>query len=129
MEIFFIRRQTMTEISAEVLQQLEQAQADLMQRELTSGPPTAPEAMMQPAAAGTLFGAAGSGQAVHVLEDHYFTGSLRRIYVYAGNTWRYRNVTDAEEQGLAQVLFGSTRVDAWWDDSNVITMLRCWKTF
>lgn len=119
----------MTEISSEILQQLEQAQADLMQRQLTSGPPTAPERMMQPASTSTLFGAAGSGQVVHVLDDHYFTGSLRRIWVYAGNDWRSRDVTDVEEQGLAQVLFGSTRVDAWWDDSNMITMLRCWKTF
>ena len=73
--------------------------------------------------------AAGSGQVAHVLLDHYFTSSMRRLYAYAGGGWRYRNVAATDEQGVAQVAFSSTRVDAWWDGANTITIMRCWKTF
>ena len=115
----------MAEVSAEVMQQLEQAQAELAQSMEAGGPPVAAE-VAAPEAAEVTFGAAGSGQAKHVLLDHYFTSSVRRLWAHAGGQWRYANVTDTEEQGLAQVAFASNRVDAWWD-SNKLKILRCWK--
>jgi hypothetical protein len=75
----------------------------------------------------SAFGAGGSGTAKHVLLDHYFASLHRRLWAYAGGAWRGRNVSNTEEQGLAQVAFASNRVDAWWDSSNKLTILRCWK--
>jgi hypothetical protein len=116
----------MAEISAEVMEQLEQAQAELAQSMEAEGPPVVTE-LVAAEAAETLFGAAGSGKAKYVLLDHYFTSSLRRLWAHGGGSWRYRNVTNTEEQGLAQVAFASNRVDAWWDGSNQLKILRCWK--
>ena len=118
----------MAEVSVELMQQLEQAQAELARSIEAGGPPVAAE-VAAPEIAEIRVGAAGSGKANHVLVDHYFTSSLRRLWVYAGTGWRYRNVTNAEEQGLAQVAFASDRVDAAWDSGNRLTMLRCWKHF
>jgi len=117
----------MTEITAEVEQQLMEAQAELAQSMEADGPPV--EEMAATEALGTVFGGAGSGQAKHILMDHYFTSALRRLYVHAGGAWRYRNVTNIEEQGLAQVAFASDRVDSWWDNSNILKIMRCWKNF
>jgi hypothetical protein len=120
----------MTNVSAEVLQQLEQAQAqiDYGLAAGTGGPPVASTASAE-VSSQPVFGAAGSATAKHVLLDHYFTSSLRRLWAHAGGAWRYRNVTQTEEQGLAQVAFMANRVDAWWDNNNVLTLIRCWKTF
>jgi hypothetical protein len=117
----------MAEISSQVLKQLEQAQAALVQSIETAGPPVASEVAI-PETAPAVVGAAGSGQAQHVLVDHYFTSSLRRLWAYSGG-WKYANITDAEEQGLAQVAFAASRVDVWWDDQNQLRQIRCWKTF
>ena len=116
----------MKEVTAEVERQLVEAQAELAQSMEAAGPPV--EEMAATEALGTLFGGGGSGVAKHILLDHYFTSALRRLYVYSGG-WRYRNVTNVEEQGLAQVAFASNRVDAWWDSNNTLTILRCWKHF
>lgn len=117
----------MTEVTAEVEQQLVEAQAELAQSVEAAGPPV--EEMAATQALGTVFGGAGSGQAKHILLDHYFTSAFRRLWVYSGGAWRYRNVTNVEEQGAAQVAFASDRVDAWWDSSNILTLMRCWKHF
>ena len=117
----------MTEVTAEVEQQLVEAQAELAQSMEAAGPPV--EEMAATETLETLFAAAGSGQAKHILLDHYFTSALRRLYVHAGGVWRYRNVTNVEEQGLAQVAFASDRVDASWDSSNILKFMRCWKNF
>lgn len=118
----------MTEVSMEVLQQLEAAQAALEQSFETNGPPISSEVasmeISQPS-----FGAAGSGVAKHLLVDHYTASSARRLWAYADNSWRNRNITTTEEQGLAQIAFAANRVDAWWDANNQITILRCWKSF
>jgi hypothetical protein len=118
----------MAEISAAVLQQLQQAQAALAANLEAQGPAVEPAVTAQ-AAAQPLFGAAGSGQAKHVLLDHYFTSTLRRFWALAGDAWRHRNVATEDEQGLVQVAFMADRVDVWWDDSNVVTIVRCWKNF
>jgi hypothetical protein len=117
----------MKEVTAEVEQQLVEAQAELAQSMEADGPPV--EEMAATEALKTVFGAAGSGQAKHILLDHYFTGALRRLWVHSGGAWRYRNVTNIEEQGLAQVAFASDRVDSWWDSSNILKIMRCWKNF
>lgn len=113
----------MAEISAEVMQQLEQAQADIANTLEAQGPPV--EVVLT---ADAVVGAAGSGVSKHVLLDHYFNSSTRRLWAHSGE-WRHRNVTTAEEQGVAQVAFLADRVDVWWDSNNSLTMLRCWKNF
>jgi hypothetical protein len=117
----------MTEVTGEEMRQLEEAQAELAQSMEAAGPPV--EEMAATEALETVFSAAGSGQVKHILMDHYFNSALRRLWVYAGGAWRYRNVTNIEEQGLAQVGFASNKVDAWWDSSNILKILRCWKNF
>ena len=117
----------MKEVAAEVEQQLVEIQAELAQSMEAAGPPV--EEMAATEALGTVFGGAGSGQAKHILMDHYFTSALRRLYVYSVGAWRYRNVTNIEEQGLAQVGFASDRVDASWNSSNILNFMRCWKNF
>ena len=117
----------MTEVTGEEMKQLAEAQAELAQSMEEAGPPV--EEMAATEALGTVFGAAGSGQAKHILLDHYFNSALRRLFVHSGGAWRYRNVGNIEEQGLAQVAFASDRVDSWWNSSNILTMMRCWKNF
>ncbi len=117
----------MTEVTGEEMKQLAEAQAELAQSMEATGPPV--EEMAATEALETVFAAAGSGQAKHILLDHYFTGALRRLWVHSGGAWRYRNVTNIEEQGLAQVAFASDRVDSWWDSSNILKIMRCWKNF
>ena len=116
----------MAEVSKEVMQQLEQAQTELAQSMEVGGPPVAAE-LTAPESTEITFGAAGSGQAKHVLMDHYFTSSTRRLWAYTGGGWRSADVTNTEEQGLAQVAFSSNRVDTWWDGNNKLTIMRCWK--
>jgi hypothetical protein len=115
----------MSEISAQIMQQLEKAQAELAQSLEAAGPPVAPEVT---AMGSETVGAAGSGQAQHVLVDHYFTSSLRRLWAYSGG-WKWADIGAAEEQGLAQVAYAATRVDIWWDDQNKLRQVRCWKSF
>lgn len=117
----------MKEVTAEVEQQLVEIQAELAQSMEADGPPV--EEMAATETLKTLFGAAGSGQAKHILLDHYFNSALRRLFVHSGGAWRYRNVGNIEEQGLAQVAFASDRVDSWWDSSNILKTMRCWKNF
>jgi hypothetical protein len=118
----------MAEISLEIMQQLEQAQAELAQMIKAGGPPL-PTEVTAPGVAAAAVGAAGCAKADHVLMDHYFTSSLRRIWAYASASWHYRNVTATEEQGIAQVAFAADRVDVCWDDNNQLTLLRCWKSY
>lgn len=116
----------MAEVSAEVMQQLEKAQAELARPLAVAGPP--PEVAV-PEVAELAVAAAGSGQAKYVLLDHYLTSSLRRLWIHADGAWRYRNVTNTEEQGVAQVAFASDNIQGSWDDKNVLWLLRCWKSF
>ena len=118
----------MMEVTREEMQQLVQAQMALTQSMEADGPPVE-EAMGTMQAVESAFGAAGSDTAKHLLLDHHFTSSFRSLWAYAGGAWRHRQVTNADEQGLAQIAFASDRVDACWDSSNKITILRCWKNF
>jgi hypothetical protein len=116
------------EISAEVMQQLEAAQAEVASSETPAGPPVTAEVQL---GSGDLFGfgASGSGQATQLLVDHYFTGTSKFLWAMAGGGWRHAVLTADDEQGIAQVAFSADRVDVWWNDSNKVTLLRCWKTF
>jgi hypothetical protein len=117
----------MTEVTGEEMKQLAEAQAELAQSMEEAGPPV--EEMAATEALGTVFGAAGSGQAKHILLDHYFNSATRRLWIHAGGAWRRRDISNIEEQGLAQVAFASDRVDAWWDSSNILKIMRCFKHF
>ena len=108
------------------MQQLEAAQAELESMD-AGGPPVLADVTALEAE--PTFAAAGSGKAKHVLVDHYYTSSLRRLWVHAGGNWRYANITSTEEEGLAQVAYASKRVDAWWDGSKKLTTIRCWRSF
>ena len=116
------------DISAEVMQQLEAAQAAVVSSTTPEGPPVATE--VQPGS-GDVFGfsASGSGQVTQVLVDHYFTGTSKFLWARAADAWRHAPLTSDDEQGIAQVAFSADRIDAWWNDSNKGTVLRCWKTF
>jgi hypothetical protein len=118
----------MAEVSAQVIRQLEEAQARFAATVAAMGPPLV-AAAAAPEGPTIQVGAAGCGQAQHVLVDHDVTSAYRRLWAYAGGGWRYRNVTNVEEQGLAQVAYAATRVDACWDAGSQITLLRCWKTY
>jgi hypothetical protein len=108
----------------EILQQLEEAQSALEQSVVTEGPPIAGPQMEE-----TPITGAGSEQAKHLLVDHFFTSTVRRLWAFAGGAWRYHNIASAEEEGLGQVAFAADRVDVSWNDSNVLTFVRCWRTF
>jgi hypothetical protein len=118
----------MVEIPKKVMAQLEQAQVELTQSFETEGPPITAEVTATEVAAPTI-GAAGSGQAQHVLMDHYFTSSTRRLWAHSEGAWRYQNVENIEEQGIAQVAYAANRVDVWWDSNNRLTLIRCWKNY
>lgn len=116
------------EISTDVLQQLEMAQAQLAQSMEAGTPPVSP-VLETSAGPQQVFGATGSDTAKHVVADHYMTSSSRRLWAYAGSAWHSRAITNTEEQGLVQIAYAANRVDVWWDKSNNLTMVRCWKTF
>jgi hypothetical protein len=114
------------EVREDVMRELDEAAADLRREIEMGGPPLTVEVG---AAAPGGVGAAGCAEAQHVLLDHHFTSSLRRLWVYADGAWRHRNVGVAEEQGLVQVAYAADRVDACWNDGNELTTLRCWRGF
>jgi hypothetical protein len=118
----------MSEISAEIWAQLDEAQATLESLLEATGPMLPTEAAM-PDVSGPLLGAGGYAVATNLMLDHYFTSPLRRVYAHASGAWRYRNVTATEEAGLMQVAFAADQIVVWWDASNQLTIIRCVKTF
>lgn len=115
----------MAEMTAEIIHQLEMAQARLGTGTLQA-PALAPVAAAGPA---VVTGTAGGGTVQYVLVDHDPGGAFRRLWAYCANAWHYRDVTNADEQGIAQVAYAANRVDAYWDANDQITLLRCWKNF
>lgn len=115
-------------IDPTIMRQLEEAQAAVETTAPMSGPPIAPNAITSDADVFSV-GAAGSGQAVHVLLDHYFTNTNAFFWAHAGGSWRHASVTADDEAGIAKVAFEADRVDTWWNSANKVTILRCWKTF
>ena len=118
----------MYEMSAEVLAQLDEAQAAIEPMLELAGPPLLAEIAM-PEPTEPVSAAAGCALAQHVLLEHYFTGPARRLYAHAGGGWRVRNVTSTEEAGLAQVAFAADRVMVCWNVNSQLTVMRCYKTF
>ena len=71
---------------------------------------------------------AGGATATYLLVDHYFGGSAGTFWAYNGSQWFGASTSEpADEQGISQVAFASNRVDMNWDDSNALTLIRCWK--
>ena len=116
----------MEEISSEVMQELEEAQAQLAQQSIIEGPPVQEKELMQEKV-GQTFEQAGSGTAKHILVDYYFTSSHRRLWVYANNSWRNRLVNDEALKGIVQTAFEAKSVSVWWNANNQITLMRCRK--
>jgi C1A family cysteine protease len=67
----------------------------------------------------------GNGEAKYLLVDKYFGGGSR-LWAYAGEEWRYRNITDTELKGIVHELFEADLVHVWWDGP-IITLIRGWK--
>jgi hypothetical protein len=122
----------MKEPSAKVLDQLAEATAA---REAAAGaPPSAPEprSPKQPTVLdqpGQAAGAAPAGNATaqYLLADHYMGGTSGTLWAYAGQWYGAAANQPADEAGIEQVAFASNRTDVNWDDSNTLTLLRCWK--
>jgi len=72
--------------------------------------------------------AAQSGTASYALIDYVFTSNVRRLWAYAGGSWKGRNINEAQVAGIAKVIVESYRLDVWWSDST-INFIRCWKKF
>jgi len=115
----------MADISAEIMHELEQAQAQFSADEL-QGPSMELVAVVGPA---VVSGTAGSGTAQYLLVDHDPASAARRLWAYVANVWHYRDVTNVDEQGIAQVAYAANRVDVYWDANGQITLVRCWKMF
>ncbi|MGM0445127.1 MAG: hypothetical protein ACQEQH_01845 [Bacillota bacterium] len=114
------------EISPEVMQKLEEAQAHLAHQTTIEGPPIEEKDLVQ-GKVGKTFEQAGSGAAKHILIDHYFTSSLRRLWVYSDNAWRNRVINDEDLKGIVKTIFKAKSMQIWWDANNQITLIRCRK--
>jgi len=124
--LHFQRRNDMAEVSAEIMRQLEQAQANLAQNSEKAGSPLAAEGAVPEAAAAR---SSGNGVANYVLLDYYFTNSVRQLWTYSNGAWRYQDVPNIGEKDLVQIAFMSDKVECSWDHDNKLTFLRCSKNF
>lgn len=120
------------EPSAEVLSKLQQATAAhrgaQATRPVTAPPVRVPKQPTIIAGSATSQAPAGNATATYLLVDHYFGGSAGTFWGYDGTQWYGASTSEpADEQGIAQVAFASNRVDIDWDDSNTLTVVRCWK--
>ena len=75
-----------------------------------------------------LVAAAGRGRASYALVDYSFTSASRVLWVYAGNKWRHKVISNAEVAGIAKLIMEATMLDVSWSDSN-LTFVRCWKKY
>ena len=73
-----------------------------------------------------LVAAAGSGRASYALVDYSFTSTSRVLWVYAGNKWRYKVISDTQVAGIAKLLMESSKVYACWEE-NKLTFVRGFK--
>lgn len=72
--------------------------------------------------------AAGSANAQYLLLDHYVGGSDGTLWAYASGAWHSSTTNQpGDEQGVAQVAFASNAVEADWNDTGQLWLLRCWK--
>jgi hypothetical protein len=122
--------------SPEILAQLKEATA---KRAASAGkggqqvaPPQAPPpqrtAERAHAAQADQAPAAGSANAQYLLLDHYVGGSYGTLWAYASGTWHSSTTNQpSDEQGVAQVAFASNAVEADWNDTGQLWLLRCWK--
>jgi C1A family cysteine protease len=68
----------------------------------------------------------GCGYAQYLLVDYSFTSAARVLWVYAGNKWRYKVISDTEVAGIAKLLMESSKVYACWEE-NKLTFVRGFK--
>ena len=117
------------DISPDVMEQLEEAQAAVLAAESRVGPPIAAGAMTSETD-GIGLSDGGNGQVSYLLVYHYFAFNvpLAYLWVRAGDWWRSTKLSSDDEQGIVKVAFEADRVDAYWAGDEVTT-LRCWKTF
>lgn len=97
-----------------------------------AGPPVAPPpertAERAHAAEADQAPAAGSANAQYLLLDHYVGGSLGTLWAYASGAWHSSTTNEpGDEQGVAQVAFASNAVEADWNNTGQLWLLRCWK--
>jgi hypothetical protein len=72
--------------------------------------------------------AAGSANAQYLLLDHYVGGSYGTLWAYASGAWHSSTTNEpGDEQGVAQVAFASNAVEADWNNTGQLWLLRCWK--
>lgn len=118
--------------TAEVIAKLDTAMARRQGPTGFSSAPPAPSPRKQPTVmeSSPNGGAAPSGGATakYLLVDHFFGGATGSFWGYDGTNWYGANTGEpADEAGIEQVAFASNRVDLTWDDTNVLTLVRCWK--
>jgi hypothetical protein len=66
---------------------------------------------------------AGYGTASYVLLDKYVGGGAV-LWAYVAGSWHGRGIAADDVSGVAEELFLSKRVDAWWDSSGNLTITR-----
>ena len=122
--------------SPEILAQLKEATAKRAagagNGSQQAGPPAAPPpeqtAERAHAAEADQAPAAGSANAQYLLLDHYVGGSYGTLWAYASGAWHSSTTNEpGDEQGVAQVAFASNAVEADWNDTGQLWLLRCWK--
>ena len=122
--------------SPEILAQLKEATAKRAAGGGNGGQQTAPPAAPPPertaerahAAQADQAPAAGSANAQYLLLDHYVGGSYGTLWAYASGAWHSSTTNEpGDEQGVAQVAFASNAVEADWNDTGQLWLLRCWK--
>jgi hypothetical protein len=72
--------------------------------------------------------APGSANAQYLLLDHYVGGSYGTLWAYASGAWHSSTTNEpSDEEGIAQVAFASNAVEADWNNTGQLSLLRCWK--
>src|SRR5215831_17081071 len=117
--------------SPEILAQLKEATAKRATGAGNGGQQTAPPAAPPPertAERAHAAPAAGSANAQYLLLDHYVGGSYGTLWAYASGAWHSSTTNEpGDEQGVAQVAFASNAVEADWNSTGQLWLLRCWK--
>jgi C1A family cysteine protease len=64
----------------------------------------------------------------HLVVDYSFNTNQRVLWAYVGGAWRSKAVSDSQLAALGDVIFGSTRVQAYYEGDQ-LTRIRGWKKF
>lgn len=121
--------------SPEIMAQLQEATSKRAaaanggtKQQAPAAPPPQREAVRAHAGETADAAPSGSANAQYLLLDHYVGGSNGTLWAYASGAWHSSTTSEpGDEQGIAQVAFASNAVEADWDDSGQLWLLRCWK--